>query len=84
MKIMITGNMGYIGPVLYPIIHDEFPGASIRGFDSGYFAHCLTNAEHLPECGIDRQFFGDMRDFPAELLDPDGHGADHRRPNQQK
>ena len=69
MKILITGNMGYIGPVLNREIRRSFPHAEIWGFDSGYFAHCLTNATHLPECEIDRQVFGDMRDFPMEILD---------------
>ena len=69
MKILITGNMGYIGPVLYREIRSSFPQAEIWGFDNGYFAHCLTNAGHLPECEIDRQLFGDMREFPMEVLD---------------
>jgi nucleoside-diphosphate-sugar epimerase len=69
MKILITGNMGYIGPVLYGHLRKAFPAAELIGFDSGYFAHCLTNASYLSECEIDRQFFGDMRHFPIEILD---------------
>jgi nucleoside-diphosphate-sugar epimerase len=69
MKILITGNMGYIGPVLTREIRASLPGAEIWGFDSGYFAHCLTNASYLPECEIDRQIFGDMREFPVEVLE---------------
>ena len=69
MRILITGNMGYIGPVLTREIRASLPGAEIWGFDSGYFAHCLTNASCLPECAIDHQIFGDMRAFPAEILD---------------
>lgn len=69
MKILITGNMGYIGPVLTREIRASLPGAEIWGFDSGYFAHCLTNASYLPECKIDHQIFGDMREFPAEILE---------------
>jgi nucleoside-diphosphate-sugar epimerase len=68
MKILITGNMGYIGPVLYREIRSSLPDAEIWGFDNGYFAHCLTNASYLPECDIDRQLFGDMREFPVEIL----------------
>lgn len=69
MRILITGNMGYIGPVLNREIRAAMPDAEIWGYDSGYFAHCLTNAAYLPECEIDRQYFGDMREFPAEILD---------------
>ena len=61
--------MGYIGPVLNIELRRAFPDAEIWGFDSGYFAHCLTNAAYLPECDIDRQIFGDMRNFPFEVLD---------------
>lgn len=69
MKILITGNMGYVGPVLYRELRSNFPGAEIWGFDNAYFAHCLTNAAALPEREIDRQIFGDMREFPIEVLD---------------
>jgi len=69
MRILVTGNMGYIGPVLYGELRNTFPSAELWGFDSGYFAHCLTNAQHFPECEIDRQIFGDMRNFPYDFLD---------------
>lgn len=69
MRILVTGNMGYVGSVLYGHLRQAFPGAELWGFDNGYFAHCLTNALYLPECQIDRQLFGDMRTFPYEILD---------------
>ncbi len=69
MKILITGNMGYIGPVLYRELRKSYPDAEIWGFDNGYFAHCLTNAASLPEREINQQIFGDMREFPMEVLD---------------
>ena len=68
MRILMTGNMGYIGPVLYGELRRSFPDAELWGFDNGYFAHCLTNAHYLPECEIDRQIFGDMREFPFDIL----------------
>ncbi|EIM65105.1 MAG: SDR family oxidoreductase [Desulfobacter postgatei] len=68
MRILITGNMGYIGPILTATLRSSFPDAEIWGFDNGYFAHCLTNAAHFPECIIDHQIFGDMRQFPFEIL----------------
>jgi nucleoside-diphosphate-sugar epimerase len=39
------------------------------GFDSGFFAHSLTGASLLPETLLDRQIFGDIREFPPALLD---------------
>ena len=69
MKVLVTGNMGYIGPVVCSEIRNNHPDTEILGFDSGYFAHCLTNASEFPERIIDQQVFGDMRAFPFHLLD---------------
>ena len=68
MKILITGNMGYIGPVVVEHLKNNLPGAVLVGFDMGYFAGCLTNTPTLPECRIDIQHFKDIRQFPKELL----------------
>ena len=69
MKILITGNMGYIGPCLVNQLQRAYPEASLIGYDMGYFAHCLTGAEVLPETRIDRQYFGDMRAFDPAVLE---------------
>ncbi len=68
MKILITGNMGYIGPVLIAHLRTVMPKAYLVGFDSGFFGHCLTGAAQLPERLLDEQHFGDVRDLPCELL----------------
>ena len=66
--ILITGNMGYIGPGLVQQLRDSFPHATLLGVDTGYFAHCLTNAPFLPECRVDVQHFADIRHPPTGLL----------------
>lgn len=68
MRIVITGNMGYVGPILARHLRDVCPEAELIGFDAAYFAHCLTGASALPELILNQQHFGDIRDFPAELL----------------
>jgi len=68
MKILITGNMGYIGPCVVRQLRTSYPGATLIGLDMGYFANCLTNAEILPECNVDVQYFADVRKCPKELL----------------
>ena len=68
MKILITGNMGYIGPILTKQLRQSYPEAKLIGFDMGYFGNCITTADMLPECRVDIQYFGDMRQFPAEML----------------
>jgi nucleoside-diphosphate-sugar epimerase len=68
MRILITGNMGYVGPVVVSHLHAALPGAKLIGFDAAFFAHCLTDTGPLPERLLDRQVFGDVRDLPADLL----------------
>jgi len=68
MQILITGNMGYVGPVLVRHLRARFPDAVLIGYDSGLFAHCLTACHTLPEVLLDRQVFGDTRDIDAGTL----------------
>ncbi len=68
MKILITGNMGYVGPVVVNQMRTAFHDAIIIGYDMGYFASCLTNADVLPETKLDAQVFGDVRTIPDSVL----------------
>jgi len=68
MKILITGNMGYVGPSVLHRLRQSHPQATLIGLDKGYFAHCLTNAEILPECLVDIQCFADVRHLQPEVL----------------
>lgn len=68
MNILITGNMGYVGPAVVRQLRSSYPGARLTGLDMGYFAHCLTAADVLPECGLDVQYFMDVRDIGVEML----------------
>ena len=67
-RILITGNMGYVGPGVVRHLRHTFPTAELIGYDAGYFAHCLTGPLRLPEAYLDRQEFGDVRTLPAALL----------------
>ncbi|HTH46059.1 MAG TPA: SDR family oxidoreductase [Candidatus Limnocylindria bacterium] len=68
MRVLIAGNLGYIGPVLARHLRAVWPDAELIGFDTGFFAHCLTGAVSLPETVLNAQHFGDLRKFPVELL----------------
>ncbi len=68
MKILITGNMGYIGPSVVDQLHGSYRDAELIGLDSGFFAHCLTGASMLPEVRIHKQIFGDVRKITSETL----------------
>ena len=62
MKVLIAGNLGYIGPLVVAHFREKLPDATLVGFDTGYFAHCLANPVQLPEAALDVQYFGDVRD----------------------
>jgi nucleoside-diphosphate-sugar epimerase len=69
MKILIIGNMGYVGPGTVSQLRTTYPDAELIGFDIGYFANHLTDTEFLPEVKLNRQIIGDVRYFPSEILD---------------
>jgi nucleoside-diphosphate-sugar epimerase len=66
--ILITGNMGYVGPSVVSRLHDSNPEATLVGLDTGYFAHCLTGAVAMPERCLGRQHFLDVRAVPDSLF----------------
>jgi nucleoside-diphosphate-sugar epimerase len=68
MKILITGNMGYVGPMVLRRLRESHPAAELLGYDTGYFAHCLTGVERFPESLADVQYFGDIRSVSDEVL----------------
>ncbi|MEI2751556.1 MAG: SDR family oxidoreductase [Nitrospira sp.] len=72
MKILVTGNMGYVGPLVLRRLRESYPGATLIGYDMGYFAHCLTGAPRFPESRADVQYFGDIRQVSEDIL----HGVD--------
>ena len=68
MKILVTGNMGYVGPLVLRRLRESHPGITLIGYDMGYFAHCLTGVQRFPESRADVQYFGDIRQVSEEIL----------------
>jgi nucleoside-diphosphate-sugar epimerase len=68
VKILITGNMGYIGPVLTSALARAFQNAELIGYDQGFFGHALTGASVHPEHLLQKQYFGDVREITSEVL----------------
>lgn len=68
MRILITGNMGYVGPLVLRRLRESHPKAVLIGYDIGYFAHCLTGSSRFPESRADMQYFGDIRQVPEKVL----------------
>lgn len=63
MKILVTGNLGYIGGVLVPMLQSL--GHEVVGLDSGYFEDCLLAPEE--ECFT--QINKDIRDVASSDLE---------------
>ncbi len=68
MKILIAGNLGYVGPGVVSQLRETYPQAELIGYDTGFFANCLTNSTIMPEVKLNQQIFGDVRDFNPDLL----------------
>lgn len=68
MKILVTGNLGYVGPVVTRYLSENFKEAQIIGFDTAYFAQSITGAEVYPERRLHAQYYGDIRHIDTDLI----------------
>jgi nucleoside-diphosphate-sugar epimerase len=69
MKILLTGNLGYVGSIVARHLRRVQPDAKLVGFDSAFFALLTTGTAVLPERILDEQHFGDVREIPEGLLE---------------
>lgn len=69
MKILITGNLGYVGPGVVYEFRKHYPDAEIVGYDVGYFSKYITSNRIAPESYLTTQHYGDVRNFPEKLLE---------------
>ena len=69
MKILVTGNLGYVGPSVMNQLRSSYPDAELVGMDIGLFAHCLTGTQFSPERSINKQIYKDVRDIKNSDLE---------------
>ncbi|MGI9545197.1 MAG: NAD-dependent epimerase/dehydratase family protein [Cyclobacteriaceae bacterium] len=69
MRVLITGNLGYVGPGVVMELKTHIPGVTVEGYDIGYFAKNITSLLVSPDIYLDTQYYGDVRDFPVKLLE---------------
>lgn len=68
MKILICGNLGYIGPVLTKHLKLTIPHSEITGLDTGYFASRISSSGRIGDTYCNNQIYQDIRDVSAEFL----------------
>jgi hypothetical protein len=68
VKILITGNMGYVGPSVAKFLRKACPDTILHDLDNAYVAHCLTGAPVFPERDLNEQFHGEVRAIPSEMM----------------
>ena len=64
MNLLITGNLGFIGPVMTQLA--QAAGHQVVGLDVGYFKDCVSGP--IDETPPDRQIRRDIRDVTSEDL----------------
>ncbi len=69
MKVLITGNLGYIGPAVIKQLRASYPQAYLIGLDLGFFAHCLTGVDCIPDVHLDEQLYMDVRRVEQKHLE---------------
>lgn len=59
MRVLVTGHLGYIGPVMVRLFKEA--GHHVTGLDIGYFRECITPGENL--VAPDKEIVRDLRDI---------------------
>lgn len=68
-RILILGNLGYVGPVVVSHLRTRYPSADLIGVDPGYFSDVLTSRDGWPERHLSRQVVADIRDVDASIFE---------------
>ena len=69
MNILITGNTGYIGPVVISALKKKYPHYKYIGIDTGFFVHNLMTNDELPDRKFNVQYWEDVRNIPINIFD---------------
>ncbi len=68
MRVLVIGNLGYIGPIVAKHFRLTYPSSFLAGFDIGYFIQNNTFNGISGDTLFDVQYFGDVRSFNSDLL----------------
>jgi nucleoside-diphosphate-sugar epimerase len=68
-KVLIVGNLGYVGPEVVKILRKSNTPYHLSGYDVGYFVQNVTTNGLIGDCFLDCQYYGDARDLNEKLLE---------------
>ncbi len=68
MRVVVTGNLGYVGTVMTPMLSER--DFEVWGLDTGYYRDCILGP--VDRTGVTHQIQMDLRDIAAKDLE----GAD--------
>jgi nucleoside-diphosphate-sugar epimerase len=63
MEVLVTGNLGYIGPVLGPYLKSNLNLDCLLGVDTGHFIFDVSSRYGRGDAKYDKQLFKDVRDI---------------------
>jgi nucleoside-diphosphate-sugar epimerase len=67
-RILIVGNLGYIGPIVVKHFKTNHPNTFIAGYDIGYFIQNYTPNGIAADVLLNTQYYGDVRNFDDQIL----------------
>ena len=68
MKVLVTGNLGYIGPYLGKYLKERYQNITLVGLDLGFFENSLTIEDRPVDRYYDVQYHADVRNFQSDML----------------
>lgn len=68
MKILICGNLGYVGPVVSRHLKLKFPRSELTGLDTGYFSSRISQFGRMGDTYCDVQLYKDIRDVSESFF----------------
>ena len=68
MKILVTGNQGYIGSEFGKALKEHKQDIKLYGMDSGLFGSCLSTTDRVGDSFYDVQYFKDIREVDEDDL----------------
>lgn len=68
MKILICGNLGYVGPTVCKHLSENLQGCELVGLDTGFFSSRLSQFDRIGDTYCHLQYYADIRDVEEKFF----------------